>query len=547
MTQTTATIRMVSSLTIPALVSAAARRYGAKDALVDGDKRYSFAELERQMYASARAAAAAGTGPGDRVGIWAPNSAAWIVAALGVQARGAAIVPLTTRFRGAEASYVLRTSQAKHVFTVRGFLGIDYPGDLRRADPGLSDIPIVLLAGQARDGETSWESYLGSTDGIDVEAERRLLAKVSPDTVSDVMFTSGTTGAPKGVLTTHRQNLLGWADYARCMRLAEDDKSLIVLPLSHNFGFKAGFVSSVMFGACSVTLDVFDEQRVMSIIEAEGITVLSGTPTLLQGVLGSPLRSRYDLSSLRKGTVAGATVPVELVRRLREESILPRVMSGYGLSEAAAAVSLSEPDDDPETVAATCGRVRDHVRVRVVDEQLRDLPADSEGEILVQAPTVMQGYYNSPEETARAIDKDGWLHTGDIGTVSARGYLKITGRQKDMFIVGGFNAYPAEIELALAEHEGVSDAAVVGVPDTRLGEVGTAFIVPARDTRLTTEDLTEWSRRRLANYKVPRYFEFVTELPRNALLKVDKVQLRERALGMFRYVEKSVSDERPTS
>jgi acyl-CoA synthetase (AMP-forming)/AMP-acid ligase II len=335
---------------------------------------------------------------------------------------------------------------------------------------------------------------------------------------------------PKGVLTTHAQNLLGWRDYADCLLLDETDRALVVLPLSHNFGFKAGFISCAMAGGCAVMLSVFDEVRVMNSIAAEGITVLSGTPTLLQGVLDHPDRARYDLSTLRKGTVAGSTVSVDLVRRLRSEGLLRHVMNGYGLSECAAGVALSEPDDDADTVANWCGRVRRHIEIRVVDDNLREVPPAAEGEIIVRAPTVMLGYYDQPDRTAEAIDADGFLHTGDIGLVD-HGYLKITGRKKDMFIVGGFNTYPAEIELALLQHPDVVDAAVVGVPDERLGEVGAAFIVARPGSDITVEDLTAWSRRRLANYKVPRYVKFLPALPRNMMLKVEKVVLREQALA----------------
>jgi HIP---CoA ligase len=343
------------------------------------------------------------------------------------------------------------------------------------------------------------------------------------------------------VLSTHRQNLLAWTDYADCLLLNESDRALVVLPLSHNFGFKAGFISSAMVGGCAVMLDIFDETRVMSMIQAEGITILSGTPTLLQGVLDHPHRAEYDLSTLRKGTIAGTTVPVELVQRLQAEHVLPHVMNGYGLSECAAGVALSEPDDDPDTVANWCGRVRPHVEVRVIDGDLRTLPPGSEGEILVRSPAVMLGYLGLPERTAEAIDADGWLHTGDIGIVDERGYLRITGREKDMFIVGGFNTYPVEIELALLEHPDVVDAAVVGVPDDRLGEVGAAFVVAGPGSDLTVDDVVAWSRQRLANYKVPRYVEFLPKLPRNVMLKVEKLILRERALAMVSPTTESAS------
>jgi HIP---CoA ligase len=521
-----------TATTFPMLVCESAREFRAHEALVDDNQRLTYEGLERAMLSSAAAATAAGIGPGDRVAIWAPNSAAWVIAALGVQANGAAIVPLTTRFRGEEAAFVLRASGAKLLFTVRGFLGQDFPQLFRAATQDLADLPIVLLEGEPADGDFSWNDYLAGGDDSDPDALRRRAQSVTGDTVSDVMFTSGTTGMPKGVLTTHKQNLLGWKDYADCLLLDETDRALVVLPLSHNFGFKAGFISCAMAGACAVMLSVFDELRVMSKIAYEGITILSGTPTLLQGVLDHPDRADYDLSTLRKGTVAGSTVSVDLVQRLLSEGLLRRVMNGYGLSESAGGVALSEPDDDPETVANWSGRVRQHVEVRVVDENFDEVPAGSEGEITVRAPTVMLGYYDQPDKTAEAVDAEGFLHTGDIGVV-AHGYLKITGRKKDMYIVGGFNTYPAEIELALLEHSDIAEAAVVGVPDDRLGEVGAAFIVTRPGSAITVEDVTAWSHQRFANYKVPRYVEFLPALPRNMMLKVEKVLLRKQALANF--------------
>ena len=520
----------VTATSFPGLVSDGARRFGPREALADDTLRLSYDELNKAMYASAAAAAAAGIGPGDRAAIWAPNSALWVVAALGVQARGAAVVPLSTRLRGEEAAFVIKQSDAKLLFTVRGFLDTDYPQLLRDADPGLADLPVVLLHGAAGPDDISWDDYVARDGTIDEEFVTDSIAGVTGDVVSDVMFTSGTTGAPKGVLTTHAQNIQGWTDYAGTLELSETDRTLIVLPFSHNFGFKAGFICSVMSGGCAVTLDVFSPERVMEIVQAEGITVLSGTPTLLQGVLDSPKRGDYDISTLRTGTIAGATVAVELVERLQSEHVLPRPMNGYGLSECAAGVALSEPNDDPETVAHWCGKIRPHHQVRIVDPDNNDVPLGDPGEILVKSPTVMNGYLEYPDSDA--IDRDGWLHTGDIGLMNENGYLKITGRKKDMFIVGGFNAYPAEIELALVDHPDVADVAIVAVPDDRLGEVAAAFVVRSENSELTGESLIKWARERLANFKVPRYVYFIDQLPRNAMLKVEKNILRDKAASL---------------
>jgi HIP---CoA ligase len=536
---------------IPGLVADAAARFGEAEAVVDGEVRLSFAQLERDALAVTGAAIATGVHPGDRVAIWAPNMAEWIVAALGLVGAGAALVPLNTRFKGPEAAYVLTRSRSRALFTVRGFLGIDYPAMLDDEDvPHLERI-VLLRDDEGTTSEVTktdevpifgWREFLAGADGVvecedgivgapvDVRAERARWESVTGDDLSDVIFTSGTTGRPKGAMTTHAQTLRTFATWASIVGLAEGDRYLVVNPFFHTFGYKAGIIACLMQGATIVPEPVFDVDKVLATVAAQRITVLPGPPTLYQSILDHPRRADYDLSSLRLAVTGAAVVPVELVNRMRNELTFSTVLTAYGLTESTGTVTMCRQGDAPETIAETSGRAIPGLEVRVVDDNGLETGRGEPGEIVVRGYTVVSGYFEDPDATAEAIDTDGWLHTGDVGVMDDAGNVRITDRKKDMFIVGGFNAYPAEIEGALLRHPGVAQAAVIGVPDDRMGEVGAAFVVPrpGADGATLAAELATWSRDQMANYKVPRHVEVIDALPTNASGKVLKTELRER-------------------
>ncbi len=535
---------------LPGLVSDAAQRFGEAEAVADGDVRLSFAQLERDALGVTGAAMAAGIHPGDRVAIWAPNMAEWVVAALGLVGAGAALVPLNTRFKGPEAAYVLTRSRARALFTVRGFLGLDYPAMLDDEDvPHLERI-VLLRDDEGTTSEVTqsdevpifgWHEFLAGADGVvecedgvvgapvDEPAVRARWRSVTGDDLSDVIFTSGTTGRPKGAMTTHAQTLRTFATWASIVGLAEGDRYLIVNPFFHTFGYKAGIVACLMQGATIVPEPVFDVDKVLATVAAEHITVLPGPPTLYQSILDHPRRGDYELSSLRLAVTGAAAVPVELVKRMRSELTFSTVLTAYGLTESTGTVTMCRQGDAPEIIAETSGRAIPGLEVRVVDDKGTELTRGEPGEIVVRGYTVVSGYFEDPDATAEAIDAEGWLHTGDVGVMDDAGNVRITDRKKDMFIVGGFNAYPAEIEAALLGHSGVAQVAVIGVPDERMGEVGCAFVVPRPDADVgaLADQLVAWSRDQMANYKVPRYVEVVYALPTNASGKVLKTELRE--------------------
>jgi len=517
--------------TIPAMVRDGARRYGDAEAVVDGDRRVGYAELGGMVSDAARALLASGIEPGDRVAVWAPNSLDWLVAALGVTTAGAALVPVNTRFRGTEAAYVLQRSRARVLFTVRGFLDTDYPALLADAGVELPDLrDTVLLTGDADAATVAWPEFLARRQDVPAEDLDARVDSLAADDRSDVVYTSGTTGNPKGVVMTHAQTLRGYLDWCDWVDLRPGDRYLIANPFFHIFGYKAGCLASLMRGATIVPLAVFDAGVVLELVERERISMLPGPPTLYHSLLDHPDRTRRDLSTLRSMTTGAADIPVELIRRIREELPFERILTGYGLTEAGT-VTGSRPDDDFERIATTVGVPLSGFEVRTVTESGAETPPGEPGEVAVRGETVTREYLDDPEATAAAIDADGWLHTGDLGEFDADGYLRIVGRIKDMFIVGGFNAYPAEIENLMLRHPRVAQVAVIGVPDERLGEVAQAFVVLTPGPGVEPSEIVEWARGEMANYKAPRTVEFLDELPLNATGKVVKDELRARAVS----------------
>lgn len=520
---------------IPRLVRAAAVRYGPREAVVEGRTRVSYAELGERVERAAAACIASGVLPGDRVAVWAPNTLDWIVSALGAVTAGAVLVPVNTRFKGAEAAYVLRRTRARLLFVTGTFLGTSYAASLRRAAregtgrgplPGLPQLErVVVLADDAPADFVSWPDFLAGGAAVPAGTVRERADALRPDDASDIIFTSGTTGHPKGAVITHAQTLRAYDVWSELAGLREGDRYLIVNPFFHTFGYKAGVIACLLRGATMIPQPVFSVETALAHIAAEHISVLPGPPTLHQQLLDHPARDRYDLSALRLVVTGAAVVPLELVERLRSELKISTVLTAYGLSESSGIVTMCRRSDPPEVIATTSGRALPGTEVRVVDATGAPAALGEAGEVLVRGYHVMSGYFEDPAGTARALTRDGWLRTGDIGVLDAAGNLRITDRLKDMFIVGGFNAYPAEIEQLLGRHPDIAEVAVIGIPDPRLGEVGRAYAVRRAGSRLTADDLIAWSRREMANYKVPREVTFVATLPRNASGKVLKTRL----------------------
>jgi HIP---CoA ligase len=498
--------------TVPAVLDRIAVQLSEHDALVTADKRLTYGQLRDEVRRAAAAMIDLGVAVGDRVAIWSPNTWHWVVAALATHYAGAIVVPLNTRYTASEATDILARTEAPLLIAAGEFLGSDRTTALDRAAlPALRDIVRVPI--DADDG--TWDSFVAR--GTDLDEVDARSAAVSPDDVSDILFTSGTTGRSKGVRCAHRQSLDASAAWAACGQITSADRYLCINPFFHNFGYKAGILACLQTGATLYPLLTFDPEQAMKAVAEQQITVLPGPPTIYQTLLDHPRRGDHDLTSLRFAVTGAAVVPVVLIERMQSELDIDIVLTAYGLTEAAGFGTMCSADDDATTVATTCGRP-------IADFELR---LDDSGEVLLRGPNVMLGYLDDAEATAAAIDTDGWLHTGDIGTLDAAGNLTITDRLKDMYICGGFNVYPAEIEQVLARLGGVAEAAVIGVPDQRLGEVGKAFVVVKAGAQLDEAAVIAYTREHLANFKVPRSVAFLDVLPRNPGGKVVKPMLRE--------------------
>ncbi len=531
---------------IPELIRWSTDTFADRDAIrdggtPDGDTVLTYRELGQRIDRAARAMVAQGVEAGDTVAVWAPNCWQWVVAGLAVSRAGAILVPINTRFKGGEAAYVLRTAEVKLLFVVDGFLDTNYTDSL--TDHDLPDLGrIVNLA------TDDFETFLATGDGDDAERaarqdeiDRRSDAVTATD-IGLIMFTSGTTGNPKGVLVRGGAVIRAFHDYGVALTVQPGDPYLLVNPYFHAFGYNSGIIVCLLFGAVNVPVAVFEPQSVMATIQRHRVAVFPGPPALFQGLLNHPRLADYDLSSLRSCVTGAASIPVEMIVAMRERLGFEIIITAYGMTETSGIAAYTQPDDPPEVTATTSGKAIPDGELRVVDGDGNDVAPGAEGELLVRGFQVTPGYLNAPEQTAETIDSDGWLHTGDVAVMNEAGYIDITDRKKDMFIMGGFNAYPAEIERMMVEHPLVGMAAVIGVPDERMGEVGAAFVVPSPTGTPDPDELITWCREQMANYKVPRFVWLVDELPLNASNKVLKPVLRAKAEGLLGAAKSSATE-----
>jgi HIP---CoA ligase len=544
--------------TIPRMLRDMAARHGAAEVVraVGGEiggevggaapASLTLTELARRAAGVARGLIALGVEPGDRVAVWAPNTPDWVVTAYGLWDAGAVVAPLSIRFKGVEAAEFLRKAGAKVLFVAAGEQGAgclrmltDATGGPAAGRPcrGLPALEHVISyapvpAGPGA-GALSWDDFLagGAAVGAGAAADRALA--VRPGDLAEIMATSGTTGTPKGVMLHHAQLLRGYWDWAEIVTLAPGDRYPIIAPFSHGFGLNAGLLACVLKRATMVPIARFAPDELITMIERERISVLAGPPTLFFRVLDE-LGGR-DLSSLRVAICGAAAVPPELIRRLLDRVGLERMINAYGLMEGTV-VSMTRAGDPVEVVAGSAGRAVPGVSIEIVDDDGKELPPGERGEIVVGGYGVMHGYWGDPEQTAAAIDERGRLRTGDIGALDERGNLTIVDRKKEMFIVGGFNVYPAEVEALLLRHPGLAQAAVVGVAAAGPspaggGEGGGGFVVPAPGATVEPDAVIDWARENMSDYKVPRKVIVVDALPVNVNGKVDKPALRAMARG----------------
>ena len=511
--------------TLPGMLAEVASRFADRAAIVENGKSISYAQLQQLSRQAARALMTLGVQAGDRVALWAPNVSEWIVAACGVHAAGGVLVPLNTRMKGAEAADILDRSRTKVLVSVGDFLNNYYPDLLAGQRPATLQQVVVLGDKVLPSADLSWSQFMAKADATSEQDQLQRQAQIKPDDTADLMFTSGTTGRPKGVMAAHRPTILAFKAWSDVVGLTEGSRYLIVNPFFHTFGYKAGWVAALLQGATVYPEQVFDAEAILRRIESDRISFMPGPPTLFLSMLAHPQLKSFNLSSLEASVTGASTVPPILIKRMREELGIKNVTTAYGLTECGGCATLCDPSDDVETVANTCGKALPGTEVCCVDEEGKPVAAGVAGEVLLRGYHIMKGYFEDEKATTETIDADGWLHTGDVGVLDERGYLRITDRLKDMFIVGGFNCYPAEIERMLSNHPDVAQVAVLGVPDERMGEVGCACVVARNGVTVDKDAFIAWCRANMANYKVPRFMLQMESLPVNASNKVQKRDL----------------------
>jgi acyl-CoA synthetase (AMP-forming)/AMP-acid ligase II len=508
---------------------ASVRSHGARVAVSTASSRLTFDELARASREAAMALLKLNVARGDRIAIWGVNSAEWIIAALAIQAVGGVLVPIGTRLRGREARGILEVSGASIVFCDRGFGDFNYVNALTAMDIVAPRRIVVLDENSDDDGVVIGLARLREADlKADTSALDRRIAEGSGDDLADIIFTSGTTGKPKGVPMTCTQSLAACqAQQEDISGFTSDDVLAVTFPFAHNAGYRAGWQIALLHGVQVLPISVVHAGELLRLIESERVTYLPVVVAVAQALIAHPDREKHDLSSLRLVATGGTTIPVKLVEDLLQYlGANTIVQASYGLTEAAGSVTATRPDDPPKVISTTAGRPLRSLEVRILDTDGQEVANGEIGEIAVRGPQVLKSYYDDPEASSTALTEDGFLLTGDAGSFDSAGNLRITDRIKDMYLVGGFNCYPAEIEHMIGQMQGVQNVAVIGVDDERLGQVGKAFVVGSPGSELTEEVIIAWCRQEMANYKVPRSVVLLDSMPLNATGKVDKMLLR---------------------
>ena len=536
-------------LSLGAMLDAAAARRADTPAIVLKDIRISYAELAARADTFARGLLALGLGPGDHVVIWMPNSVEWNVANFAIAKIGAVTVTCNSRYKGVELEYVLRQSDAKALVMMDRLetAGIDYREILRSVVPDVlwqqdrrivsakfPELRHVIVFGAEHD-----PGCLGADAvvrrGAKVAPGELAKIRVAPEAPAAMLYTSGTTGAPKGCLLSHGNFWYKAREYLALHEWGPDDRCLVPVPYFHIFGALGCITANALAGSTQVVMEVFDPEEALRLIERERVTIFSGVPTMFITILGHPGFRDYNLRSLRTGTIGAAPVPVEMMRKIldREHGLGMDATVVYGLTEATGGTHFTRLGDPIEQRVSTVGRVTPELVDRIVDPTTgRECAIGTEGEVCVKGPSLMLGYYKQPEATADKI-RDGWLHTGDMGVKDAQGYLRITGRLSDMIIVGGFNTYPAEIENFYLRHPKILDVSIVGVPDPVLGEVVMAFVIPKAGASLTAQEIRDFAKDQIANFKIPKYVEIVSEFPLTGSGKVQKFKQKAWAVETY--------------
>ncbi|MEM8824368.1 MAG: AMP-binding protein [Pseudomonadota bacterium] len=533
-------------LTIPEVLSRALETYGAREAAVFVEEgiRWTFADFAREVDRLAGGLHALGVRRGDRVGIWSPNNSAWLLSQFATARIGAILVCVNPAYRIHELEYALNKVECSTLITATSFKSSNYMDMLNALAPELGDsspgdlaaekLPhlkrVIQISDEPAPGALAFADVMAKGDGVDTAALDKITADLRPSDAINIQFTSGTTGNPKGACLTHRNIVNNAANVTAAMRFTQADRLCIPVPFYHCFGMVMGTLGCVTKGACMVIPGAgFDPAETLRAVSDERCTALYGVPTMFVAELGLPDFESFDLSHLRTGIMAGASCPVEVMKKVQAQMNMTEVTIAYGMTETSPVSFQSDTDDPLDKRVSTVGRIHPHVECKVVDSEGQTLPVGVQGELLTRGYSVMEGYWNDDEKTEEAII-DGWMHTGDLAIIDAEGYCDITGRVKDMIIRGGENIYPREVEDFLFTHPAVSQVQVFGIPDEKFGEVVCAWIVAADDSA-SEEDIRAFCKERIAHFKVPTHIRFKDELPMTVTGKPQKFIMREEMVA----------------
>jgi fatty-acyl-CoA synthase len=489
--------------------------------------RASYADLWDQTTRAARGLLARGVKKGDRVGIWSPNRAEWVITQYATARIGAILVNINPAYKTAELSYALKQSGTSLLLLARAFRTSDYVGMLAEVRDGCPDLRQTIVL------DDEWPALLAQADRVPSDELAALEASLQFDEPINIQYTSGTTGFPKGATLSHHNILNNGFFIGEALRYSERERVCIPVPFYHCFGMVLGNLACTTHGACMVVPgESYDALAAMETVQAERCTALYGVPTMFIGELDHPRFADFDFSTLRTGIMAGSPCPVEVMRKVQSQMHMPEVTICYGMTETAPVSTQSSTDDPLDKRVSTVGRIHPHVEIKIVDPQTGQVvPRGQPGELCTRGYSVMLGYWNNPEATSQAIDAARWMHTGDLATMDGEGYVNIVGRIKDMIIRGGENIYPREIEEFLYTHPDVSDVQVIGVPSERYGEEVMAWVKAREGAHVTEDDLVAFCRGKIATYKIPRYWKFVDAFPMTVTGKIQKFKMREVAVG----------------
>ena len=518
-------------VTVGALLSHLAKDQPDRDALVfaQRERRWTFHALNDEARVVARGLMAHGVRPGDRVAVWATNVPEWIVLQFALAKIGAVLVTVNTALRAPELEYLLRQSESSTLITIQGFRGVDYLDELRRARSSLTALQRVFVIGEDCPDDLIPFAHLAAaadrTSDIELNACE---AAVGADEVINMQYTSGTTGFPKGVMLSSRNIVNNGYWIAEGLAFTPEDRLCLCVPLFHCFGCVIGVLGAYTHGSCICAVESFDPRKVLEMIQHERCTALYGVPTMFVAELEDPEFDRFDLTSLRTGVMAGALCPEALMRKVIDKMHLPEMTIAYGLTETSPCLTQTPRDATLEVRTQTVGKVMPEIEVRIVDPATGlDVPCGQPGELWARGYVVMQGYYNMPDQTAATITPDGWLKSGDEASIDSDGYVRITGRIKDLIIRGGENVAPKEVEDVLRQHPAVADVSVYAITSDFFGEDVAAAIRPHAGASIDAAEVMQFCRDRLARFKVPRFVRVVDTFPLTASGKIQKFRLRE--------------------